>query len=130
MIALLLVSALAVSNHTIGELQRAQPQPEVTTCFTIGRAVMLSAHDTKVNGHHINVQQFDADGDGEIDFQLIYEYVGTRGLLRPFPTVYQFDTKHAGAPDREYIDTKGDGRCADMVPIPLGSAFTGKRVGQ
>jgi DNA-binding XRE family transcriptional regulator len=128
MIELLL--ALAVSNHTIGDLQRAQVKPEVTTCFTIGRSVLLSAHEGRYNGQRINVQQFDADGDGEIDFQLIYEYVGTKGQLRPFPTAYQFDTKHAGAPDREYVDVKGDGRCADMVQVPLGSAFTGKRVGQ
>jgi hypothetical protein len=47
--------------------------------------------------------------------------------LRPFPTIYVFDSNHDGLPDREYFDTKGDGRCADMVAIPIGSGFTGKR---
>lgn len=125
---LALALAVLVSTHTVGELKQAQAKPEVTACFTIGTSVLLSAHESTVNGHRINVQQFDANGDGEIDFQLIYEYMGTKGLLRPFPTVYQFDTRRQGAPDREYIDTRGDGRCADMVAIPLGSAFTGKRL--
>lgn len=131
MIELLLVSALAVSNHTIGDLQAAKAKPEVELCFQSKKlGTMLYAKEQHVNGHRVNVQGFDRNGDGEQDLLLVYEYVGTHGNLRPFPTAYMIDSDYDGNPDLEYMDAKGDGRCVDMVKVPIGSAFTGKRVAE
>lgn len=124
MLSLLL--AVLVSSHTVGELRQAQAKPESYTCFTKSLGAMLYSHEQHVNGHRVNVQGFAKDGEHQ-NILLVYEYVGTQGRLRPFPTVMIFDTDGDGEPDAEYLDQKGDGRYADMVKIPVGSAFTGKR---
>jgi hypothetical protein len=122
-----LLLALLISTHTVGELKQAQAKPETYQCFTKALGTMLYAKEQTVNGHRVNVQGFARQGEQQ-DILLVYEYVGTNGQLRPFPTVYMFDTDQDGDPDAEYLDSKGDGRCADMAQIPVGSAFTGKRL--
>lgn len=123
---LTIVLAVLISTHSVGQLMQAQAKPESYQCFTKSLGKMLYAMEERINGHRINTQAFDRDGDGEPDVLLGYEYVGTKGQLRPFPTLYIFDFESEKSV--EYIDAKGDGRCADMAQIPVGSAFTGKRL--
>ncbi len=121
------VSKLAAETHngSIGQLREAEQKSAVYTCFTKASPKLLAVEDMEINGHRVRIHVYDMNGDGEADINAAYEFIGGGSSLRPFPTAYRIRLKDGTV--REFLDVQINGRCEDIIEVPHGSTFTGKR---
>jgi hypothetical protein len=100
----------------LAQVQRdtALPEPHTWQCVSDLRGKFLFARPVNFQGIDLVLEAYDRDADHKYDFALLYEYVGSVGELRPFPTRY---ITIVGGMSYEYVDVMGNGRCADIRSV-------------
>lgn len=127
--------------HSLAELKRAQPEPIMAVPEPIpGKGCPVPPIPTQsqfIEGagysiHHlIAFRNFDLGGMRYyVEYQILRRNDDGGIVTRPFPTTYMLDLNRNGAfdiPGEVWEDARGDGRCADLVPVQPPAEGEGKK---
>lgn len=117
--------------HSLADLKKSQPEPIMAVPEPIpgkgcpvppipGDPRYVEGEGWSLN-HLISFRNFDLDGMRfYVEYQIVRRNDDGSVVTRPFPTTYMLDLNRNGVfevPGEIWQDAKGDGRCADLVPV-------------
>lgn len=131
LLALLIGPTSIAAPHSLADLKQSQPEPNAAVPEPIpGKGCPVPPIPTQPQfvegeGYSIHLliafRNFDLNGMRYyVEFQILRRNEDGGVATRPFPTTYMLDLNRNGVfdvPGEVWQDVKGDGRCADLVPV-------------